>query len=219
MGLPTSACSGVCLELFEAVADRFPNVTLNIVEAMTGYLDEWIQSGRLDVALVYNQKAHEHVAWTEMMVEELVLLVPPTSEVARRSSISFRELSSLLLTLPASPNVLRVMIDYIAAKNKTTLNITDCNSLYGMFRLMTTGRMTILPRFAFAEDIEAGRLIVVPIVDPTPSWRLSVVLSQRTVNNRASEAVARVLADVINNMVESGRWMAKTTDRAFDGVS
>jgi hypothetical protein len=46
------------------------------VEAVTGSLDEWIQSGRLDVALLYDHKAFENVAWTEMMVENLVLFVP-----------------------------------------------------------------------------------------------------------------------------------------------
>ena len=36
---------------------------------MTGSLDEWIESGKLDIALLYNHKAYENVAWTEMMVE------------------------------------------------------------------------------------------------------------------------------------------------------
>jgi LysR family nitrogen assimilation transcriptional regulator len=65
VGLPTSACRGLSLSLFQALAERQPNITLHLVEAMTGYLDELIQAGRLDVALLYDHKAFEHVAWSK----------------------------------------------------------------------------------------------------------------------------------------------------------
>jgi LysR family nitrogen assimilation transcriptional regulator len=42
------------------MAEALPNISLHIVEAMSGTLDEWIQSGRLDVALLYDHKAFEH---------------------------------------------------------------------------------------------------------------------------------------------------------------
>lgn len=216
IGLPTSACRGVCLELFKAVSERLPRVSLDIVEGMSAHLDEWIQTGRLDVALIYNHKAFEHVAWTEMMVEELVLLVPPTSELAHRDQISFRELADLEITLPGRPNVARTLIEHLAARTDTQLHITDCNSLHGMAQLTETGRMCVMPRFAFAEELQEGKLVPVPIVDPTPSWRLSVVLSQRTINMRASEAVARVMADVIYKLVKAGIWAATPTDRALE---
>jgi hypothetical protein len=58
-------------------------------------------------------------------------------------------------------------------------------------------------------------MVAIPIVDPTPSWRLSVVVSQRTMNARGSEAVAKVMADVIAEMVSAGVWQAKLRgDRA-----
>ena len=59
------------------------------------------------------------------------------------------------------------------------------------------------------DEIERGEMIAIPIVNPTPSWNLSVVVSQRTLNARASEAVARVMADLIADMVEKGTWRAK----------
>ena len=69
--------------------------------------------------------------------------------------------------------------------------------------------MTIMPHFAFVDEITRGEMCAVPIADPTPSWRLSVVVSQRTINARASEVVATGLAEVIQSMVESGAWRAR----------
>jgi DNA-binding transcriptional LysR family regulator len=45
------------MPLLRVMAERLPNVTVHLVEAMTAYLDELIQAGRLDVALLYDHKA------------------------------------------------------------------------------------------------------------------------------------------------------------------
>ncbi|OZA00699.1 MAG: LysR family transcriptional regulator, partial [Rhizobiales bacterium 17-65-6] len=129
VGLPTSACRGLSFPLFEAMAARQPNITLHLVEAMTSYLDDYIQAGRLDVALLYDHKAFEHVAWTEMMVEDLMLFVSPDSDLAREGAIPFRRLADLPIVLPGRPNVLRTVMEQFAARCDTRLAPFDCDSL------------------------------------------------------------------------------------------
>jgi DNA-binding transcriptional LysR family regulator len=211
VGLPTSACRGLSLPLFEVMAKRLPNVTLHLVEAMTGYLDELIQAGRLDVALLYDHKAFEHVAWTEMMTEELMAFVAKGHPIAKRKSISFKSVfESNLVTLPGRPNVLRNVIEQLAARHEVSLNVKDCDSLPAIAKLVCNSSfMAVMPHFAFNDEINRGEMVAVPIVNPTPSWTLAVVVSQRTLNARASEAVARVMADLIAGMVEQGSWRAK----------
>jgi DNA-binding transcriptional LysR family regulator len=200
------------------MSEALPNITLHIVEAMTGTLDEWIQSGRLDVALLYDHKAFEHVAWTEMMIEDLMFIVPAGHSLAARHEISFRQVfqQALPVVLPGRPNVLRAVIEQIAARNDVTPTATDCESLPAIAELVRARAFAaIMPHFAFAAEIERGEMVAIPIVDPTPSWRLSVVVSQRTLNARGSEAVAEILASVIAGLVERSIWRArlKPTDR------
>jgi hypothetical protein len=59
------------------------------------------------------------------------------------------------------------------------------------------------------DELKRGEMVAIPIVDPVPSWTLAVVVSQRTMNARGSEAVARIMADLIAEMVEQGTWRAK----------
>lgn len=92
-----------------------PHVNLHIVEAMTGYLDELIQAGRLDVALLYDHKAFKHVAWTEMMTEELMLFMRSDNPMAKRKSLSFRNVFKSPVVLPGRPNVARVIVEQLAA--------------------------------------------------------------------------------------------------------
>ncbi len=210
VGLPTSACRGLSLSLFAAMAARQPNITLHLVETMTGYLDEFIQAGRLDVALLYDHTAFEHVAWTEMMVEDLMLFVPPQSALTREAAIGFKSIFSLPLVLPGRPNVLRNVVEQLAARHDVACRAVDCDSLPAIVQLIRqAGHVAIMPHFAFTEEIARGEVVAIPIVDPTPSWRLSVVVSQRTMNMRGAEAVAEVLADVMADMVANKTWRAR----------
>lgn len=221
VGLPTSAARGLSLPLFETMAGRLPNVTLHLVEAMTGFLDELIQAGRLDVALLYNHKAFEHVAWTEMMTEELMLFVSSNSPLARRKTISFRKVfEGDHVVLPGRPNVLRVVIEQLAARHDIALTVKDCDSLPAIAKLVCEANYTaVMPHFAFMDEITRGEMVPIPITDPVPSWTLAVVVSQRTMNSRGSEAVARIMADLIANMVDQGTWRARLHGGPRDGFA
>lgn len=210
IGLPTSACRGLSLRLMKAVALKLPGVSVHLVEAMTGTLDELLQSGRLDVALLYDHRAFEHVAWTEMMVEDLMLIVPAESDLAVRRTITFAELGDFNFVVPGHTHVIRNVLESFAAKAGVKLNVTvNCDSLQGIIQLVRSGHYTIFPHFGLAEEINRGEFIAIEIIEPTPSWRLSVVVSRRTVNYRASDGVATVLANEIKSMVDSGAWRAR----------
>ena len=85
----------------------------------------------------------------------------------------------------------------------------DCDSLQALIQLVRRGYMTLLPGFAFAEEIARGELVALPLIDPTPSWRLSIVLSKRTRSQRAAKAVGQLMHEVIRGMVTSGVWRAE----------
>jgi LysR family transcriptional regulator, nitrogen assimilation regulatory protein len=160
--------------------------------------------------LLYDHRAFEHVAWTEMIREDLMMFVSANSPMAKRRSISFRKLFDHPVVLPGRPNVLRIVIEQLAARHDMVLKVRDCDSLPAIAKLVCDAQfMAIMPHFAFVDEIARGEMVAIPIVNPTPSWTLSVVVSQRTLHSRASEAVARVMAEIIGDMVKRGVWQAK----------
>lgn len=210
VGLPTSACRGLSMPLINAVAARYPRIVLHIVEAMTGNLDEWIESGKLDIALLYNHKAFENVAWTEMMVEDLMLITRTDSQFATATSIPFAALCDMSLVLPAQSNTLRTVVDRLASRLDLDFKrVLDCDSLQGIIELVKAGYSTVFPKFGMMHCISAGEFCAIPIVDPTPSWRLSVVLSKRTSNMYSSQAIAQLMAETIRKMVDDRLWQAE----------
>lgn len=210
VGLPTSACRGLSVPLTKAVAAAYPGITLRIVEAMTGSLDEWIESGKLDIALLYNHKAHENVAWTEMMVENLMLIVPANSEYAEMEQAQFSMLANLPLVLPGLPNTLRHVLERLATRLDMEIGVAvDCDSLQGIIELVKSGYVTVFPNFGMSHMISSGEFRAIPLVNPTPNWQLSVVLSKRTSNTHCSQAIAQLLVETIHSMVGDQRWLAK----------
>lgn len=210
VGLPTSACRGLSMRLIEAAAQLYPGVKLHIIEAMTGYLDEWIQSGKLDVALLYNHKAFENVAWTELMVEDLMVIAAAESEVAAMDKVQFAALGEMPLVLPGTPNTLRNVLERLTSRLDLEIKVAlDCDSLPGLLQLVGAGYVTVLPSFAVKPEIASGVLKAIPLVNPTPSWTLSVVLSKLTPNAHCSQAVAKLMAETMRSMVESREWKAK----------
>lgn len=209
VGLPTSACRGLTVPFVQAVAHQLSGVSLHIVEAMTGVLDEWMRAGRLDVAVIYDRRASEHIVSTDIIVEELYLLASPAAAAKLPETVPFDTLWTLPLVLPGSSNILRTLIEQTAVRQGLDAGrIVDCDSLPGIIEMVTMGYYTVLPHFAAAAEITRGDIIARPIVAPTPSWTLSIVQSKRTLNPRASDAVAAVLVTVIRELIQTGEWRA-----------
>lgn len=210
VGLPTSACRGIASHLIRIVSDKYPNISLHILEGMTGTLDEWVQLGRLDVALLYDHKAFANIDPTEIMLEDLMLMAGKGNPILQRAQISFSELQTLPIVLPSNQHVIRNLIERLAARENILPNVViDCDSLPGIIDLVRNGYMTVMPHFAMLEEINRNEVGAVAITNPTPFWRLSTIVSQRTINSRSAQVVAKTLVETIQSMVADGTWQAR----------
>jgi DNA-binding transcriptional LysR family regulator len=193
----------------EALAEQFPSISLHIVESMTGFLDEWIRSGRLDVAVLYDPRPSEHVFTMDILTEDLCLLASPAAGFRAEEAVPFETIWRLPLVLPGASNVLRALMEQMAVRAGVEPGpILDCDSLPSILEMVKQGHFTIMPRFAATAEIGRGEIIALAIADPAPSWTLSIAISNRALNPRASEAVAELLVNVIRDLVQDGRWQA-----------
>jgi DNA-binding transcriptional LysR family regulator len=183
---------------------------------MTGTLDEWVQLGRLDIALLYDHKAFANIDLMEVGDEDLMLMAGHGSPILRRAEVAFSELQSLPIVLPSKQHVLRNVIERIAARENIVPNVTvDCDSLTGIIQLVRAGYMTVLPHFALRDEINRGEVGAIPVINPTPSWRMSLVVSQRTINARSSQVVSKTLIEIIQSLIADGTWRARADARAL----
>ena len=210
VGLPTSACRGLTIPLIEAAAQRYPRISIHLVEAMTGSLDEWVQLGRLDVALLYDHQAVADTVVNEVMIEDLMLILPADHPSAAMPFIEFADLFRFRLALPSRPHVIRGVVEQAAARAGLPVDVAiNCDSLPAIVQLVRNGCATLFSSFAMSEEIGRGELAAVAVRNPSPNWRISIVQSRKSSNPRSGGAIARLMEEVVSSLVRSGKWKAQ----------
>jgi LysR family transcriptional regulator, cyn operon transcriptional activator len=77
----------------------FPGIKVHLQEAGTSVLERSVVDGETDFAIVSTPEMPEALEITHMLAEELLLIVPPNSALAKRSSVSMRDLATEELIL------------------------------------------------------------------------------------------------------------------------
>ncbi len=123
IGLLPSCVPAVAARLFRAVMDKYPRVRMHVVEGSSAQLEEWLGTGRLDIALLLRELPREEVR--EKLLGSLALdLIGPAGDARiAAGQIPFTALEGLPLILPAEPHVLRRRLDALARERGMQLTV------------------------------------------------------------------------------------------------
>ncbi|MBV7427359.1 LysR family transcriptional regulator [Acidovorax sp. sif0715] len=210
IGLPTTVAMVATLPILSACRSRFPKIRLKLVEAYSGFLREWLQSGRLDLALLYGGAPDIGLAKRALVDDELVFVTSPNStQVPAR--LVLHELANWPLVLPGQQHGLRRMIDEACAPLNLKLNVVaEIESLGSVKRAAEAGLgSTILPLGSVAEEVEAGRLRKAAIDSPLMSRRVVCATNVTRPQTAAVTAVVALVFDVLREMAGTGSWPVK----------
>lgn len=207
IGLPTTVAMVATLPILSACRTQLPKVRLKVVEAYSGFLREWLQSGRLDLALLYGGAPDIGLSKRALVDDQLVFVTSPAN-VHVPERLSLQDLAKWPLVLPGQEHGLRRVIDEACAPHRLQLDlVAEIESLGSVKRAAEAGLgSTILPLGSVAEEVEAGRLRIAVIDSPSMSRR---VVCATNVTRPQPVAVATVMAlvyDVLRDMAGSGSW-------------
>jgi len=208
VGLPTTVSLHLTVPLVRAVTERFPKIKLRLIESMSGYLSEWLQQGRLDLAVLYNVRSSSTFVCDELLQEDLYLI----SEHGlgnSASEVTLAAISNVPLVLPSASHGLRKTIDDFFAGKDMVANVTvEVDSLVHLKALAIAGaHSTILPRAAVREEVEKGLLRAQRII--SPSLRRSIVIA--SARERRLVGVTEQVYDITKNLIR--RLLGPPTSR------
>jgi len=213
VGLPTTMASVFAMSLFERVQQRHPGIRLQYFESMSGYINELLANGRLDLAILFRDSDTPGVSTLPLFDEQLYVFGEPGGNVAPRSrTCALRDLDGVRLVAPSVHNGLRMLIERAFVREQIEPNIVaDIDSLPTLIAIAQSGAAcTILPtsalmRYDMARRPKIRRLVDPPIVRPASlCWPNTVSFSSATL------AVRRVLIELIDEAMHSGRWHGVT---------
>lgn len=212
IGLPTTVSLGATLPILLACHERLPQVRLKIVEAYSGFLKEWLQSGRLDLAILFGDKPESGLSKRALLDEQLVF-VASARATALPKRVSLERVARSPLVLPSSEHGLRRIVDDACAPLKLDV-VAEIDSLPSVKKATEAGiGSTILPLVSVAEEIAAGKLQASQIASDRMSRRVVCATNVTRPSTPASSAVLALIHEVIHDMVASKSWPGHWIDR------
>jgi len=212
LGVPPSVSQVLIRPLINHFRRLYPAVSLEIVEAFSGHVNEWLADGRLDVAVLYNAPRTKHLASERLLIEELLLISPTDGNGPEIGKVTLDELSSGSLILPSRPHGLRLLVDEVAAKNNLKLRVDfEINALSAIKDLVEDGAgSTILPYATVYREVTRGQMVAKRIEGQPFSRTLVLATStQRPLSLAARALVDRIKLEV-KELHASGKWLGSS---------
>jgi LysR family nitrogen assimilation transcriptional regulator len=208
-GMPFSISQALTRILVQRVHLELPDVALRIIDGWTGFIIEWLLRGRLDLGVIYDHTLRSDMLRTEpLAAEEQFLVCAPDSPLASRQWISLAEVAELPLALPSREHGLRLAIEQIMQTIGRVPQIhTELESIVGLKQFAQDGGVyTILPRGEMQEELAAGRVKIVSIVNPPIHRTLFVAWSNERPFTPQMKAVLTIAKRETANVIENGNW-------------
>lgn len=205
IGLPPTLGTVVGPQLIAKFQQRWPQATIHVLEGLSTSLQEWLLSGRIEVAVVYNQPLVEAFDVRPIFSEPMVLVGPPGDSIR---SLRLAELAELPLILPGLPHSNRRLLEQVAAQNgfhlKTMLEVDSVNLTK---KLVSEGQgFSILAHAAVQEDIARGTLVGHSIERPGIRSVVSITTLKDKRRSRLALSWEKLLLETIEELVTNGVW-------------
>ena len=122
VALLTAYMERISAQLYEEVRQRFPGIVLRLLESFSVQHEDWLSTGRADVALVTRYRRPRAGKHEVLTVSDLMAVGNPRLG-AGKDALSFRELAAAPLVLPAAPHGMRAHLEELARRQGVRLNV------------------------------------------------------------------------------------------------
>lgn len=205
--VPTVSCV-ISARLARRTVDKYPGISLCIVESYSGHLMEWLHRGEMDLALIYGPSSDLHLTVQSLGRDPIVAVGPRGSGLAQRKQVDIGWLLKQRLVLPSHSHGLRALIEQAAAKKKLKLDVKlEADSFRVLTSLVEEGLgYTLLPPSSVRNEVADGRLEAAAIAKPAPMRELTLASPIDHPGSTAITLVSELLRDELVACREEGLW-------------
>lgn len=199
IGLPPSMARALTIALTREFRKRLPYATLSISEEFSNSMQENLQNGRLDIALLYNPPALPELDIRPLMQDALYVVAPQSDGLAA-GALRLSEVARMPLVIPARPNAIRTLVETrmagIGCKPTIALEIDGVSTILDL--VADGAGVAILPRYALASH--PGTFSVHAITAPELLSLVALATSARRTHTLTQQTVIQLLEDVCRQL-------------------
>ena len=208
--LPTTA-GVLAAPLLASLGAAFPNVHFHVAVADTDDLVQRMLSGAIDLGVI-NPVPDDRLFYRHLLVEDLVLVGGPTSELAPDRPVRFTDLAKVPLVMPSAQTGIRNTLENTALRLKVAITTRfSTDSLEVSKHLVEMGLgYAVLPLAACVADAEAGRLRYASICEPQVTQQIGVAAtSQLELPREFAAKLGVLMREEVARLTKSGSWPAR----------
>ena len=210
LGIPQSVSNALALPLLNAVRSTYPEITLQLTEELTGNLITQLKSGRINLAVLFDDGQLSSFAATPMIEEEMMYITRAKSRygASGRKGVPLAKAIEAPLILPGLAHGVRPRIESLVRANGMALeNVIEINSVAILkSAILADIGATILPVAPLLADIERGEMVAHSIAGEKISRTLALCASKNIPLTNAAAAVEQLVLDVTDALCRSGKW-------------
>src|SRR5450830_390384 len=215
LGIPQSASGALAFPLLTAVRATYPEITLLLTEELTGNLIVQLKSGRINLAVLFDDGQLSPFACTPMVEEEMMYITRADSQYGvkegrgRSKSVTLAKAIQAPLILPGLQHGVRPRIENVVRAHGMSLdNVIEINSVAILkSAILADIGATILPVAPLLSEIERGDMIAYPISGERMVRKLALCASKNIPLTNAAAAVERLVLDVTDDLCRKGKWL------------
>ncbi|MGZ4482617.1 MAG: LysR family transcriptional regulator [Gaiellales bacterium] len=211
--LALGAAPAVSTYVLPTMLERFhsahPGVQLSVRTGHSEEVLEMVVRRQVQVGLV-RAMHHPDVVSLPLYEDELVLVVEPGHELARRGGIQLEQLAGeTLILFDRTSSYHDLTSAFFHEAGVVARSVMELDNIDATKKMVGQGLgVALLPHTAVADELAAGRLAAVRILDAAPIRRRIVAVHRRELA-AASGVVAAfldTLADMRPDLRDAGRW-------------
>lgn len=212
VGLPSTTAAVLGAPFLQAMNERYPDIRLHLVEALSGHLTDMLNGRLLDLAIVFHAESARR--WSVMpLLDELLFLFarPDMPGVPFGDTTRLEAIADLPLVLPSGRHGLRALVNNAFQQlGRTPRVVAEVDGLSLLMDVVRQGgAATIQPSSATAR-IAPGQLQMARI-DDAHLFRSNLLASLSDEELSPAALAARlVMADVSRTLAREGKWAVVT---------
>ena len=217
MGLSPTIANVLGLPLMRAMRERYPDVRLHMVSALSGHLTSLLNARQLDLAILFDTQSARRWSVLPLLEERLFLIQsrqqPVAPQITHDTPINLQQLQQVPLILPSGSHGLRssIMASFTSAGFQSQMAM-EIDSLTLLMEAVDTGMgATVQPWSAVGMYRDAAdRFQWSQIADDSVRRKAALCSLSDDELSPAALAARVVLMDCARQLVKSGDWVGAT---------
>lgn len=214
IGMTVSASAPLASPLIRTAMAKHPRISLSISEALSHYLVELLEQDHIDLALAFIGEFPPGLRGEHLVQEDFHFCVTRNHPLAGQSEVRMADVLKHPLLLPPQSHMLRTQIDEAAEHLGMAVNVQIVVQSIGLLVDFVEHEIgvTVLPYAAAARQVHEGRLLAIPIVEPTMTRTMTLLHSARRPMTNAELSIRDIIRHLVRIKLEEGKmkWRLPT---------